>query len=226
MEINEASIRQAIIEVLKNFSPSEAAVGDNSAGSSPSYKGASNAGEADLVLEEKGPAGPGPKDEVIVALAPALGAYQFKTITGIPHGQVLREVLAGIEEEGLKGRVVRFFHSSDLAAFTLAAAKLSGSGIAIGIQSRGTTIIHQKDLPQLSNLELFPQAPVIDLPTYRAIGRNAAKYAKNESPSPVPTKNDQMARPKYQAIAALLHIKETEHVDANRKPVELSVKYK
>jgi propanediol dehydratase medium subunit len=226
MEINEASIRQAILEVLKNFSPNEAAVGGDSTGSSPAYKGASNAGEADLVLEEKGPAGTGPKDEVIVALAPAFGAYQFKTITGIPHGQVLREVLAGIEEEGLKGRVVRFFHSSDLAAFTLAAAKLSGSGIAIGIQSRGTTIIHQKDLPQLSNLELFPQAPVIDLPTYRAIGRNAAKYAKNESPSPVPTKNDQMARPKYQAIAALLHIKETEHVDANRKPVELAVKYR
>jgi propanediol dehydratase medium subunit len=163
---------------------------------------------------------------VIVAVGPAFGASQFKTITGIPHGQVLREVLAGIEEEGMNARVVRFFHSSDIAAFTLAGAKLSGSGVAIGIQSRGTSIIHQKDLQQLSNLELFPQAPIIDLPTYRAIGKNAAKYAKNESPSPVPTKNDQMARPKYQAIAALLHIKETEHVDMNRGPVELSVKFK
>jgi propanediol dehydratase medium subunit len=224
MEINEALIRQAIIDVLKNFNPQEAAVDGLSGASQPSHTASSV--EADLVLEEKGLAESGPKDEVIVAVAPAFGAYQFKTIVGIPHGQVLKEVLAGIEEEGLKGRVVRFFHSSDIAAFTLAAAKLSGSGIAIGIQSRGTTIIHQKDLPQLSNLELFPQAPVIDLPTYRAIGRNAAKYAKNESPNPVPTRNDQMARPKYQAIAALLHIKETEHVDANRKPVELSVKFK
>jgi propanediol dehydratase medium subunit len=225
MEINETLIRQVILDVLKNYNPQEAAV-EGLGGGSPSYKGSSGSGEADLVLEEKGPAGSGPKDEVIVAVAPAFGAYQFKTIVGIPHGQVLKEILAGIEEEGLKARVVRFFHSSDIAAFTLAAAKLSGSGIAIGLQSRGTTIIHQKDLPQLSNLELFPQAPVIDLPTYRAIGRNAAKYAKNESPNPVPTKNDQMARPKYQAIAALLHIKETEHVDANRKPVELSVKFK
>jgi propanediol dehydratase medium subunit len=222
MEINETLIRQVILEVLKNHNPQEAAVG----GGAASYKSPSGPGGADLALEEKGPAGPGPKDEVIVAVAPAFGAYQFKTIVGIPHGQVLREILAGIEEEGLKARVVRFFHSSDIAAFTLAAAKLSGSGIAVGIQSRGTTIIHQKDLPQLSNLELFPQAPIIDLPTYRAIGKNAAKYAKNESPNPVPTKNDQMARPKYQAIAALLHIKETEHVDASRKPVELSVKFK
>ncbi|MDR0599017.1 MAG: propanediol/glycerol family dehydratase medium subunit [Treponema sp.] len=225
MEINEALIRQAIIEVLKNYSPSEAAVGG---GSSSSYnaKGPSSAADADVVLEERGPAGPGPKDEVVVAVAPAFGAYQFKTIVGIPHGKVLKEVLAGIEEEGLKARVIRFYHSSDIAAFTLAAAKLSGSGIAVGIQSRGTTIIHQKDLQQLSNLELFPQAPIIDLPTYRAIGKNAAKYAKNETPNPVPTKNDQMARPKYQAIAALLHIKETEHVDMNKKPVELSVKFK
>jgi propanediol dehydratase medium subunit len=226
MEITEALIRQAIIDVLKNYNPQEAAAGGFSGGSRPSSTSSAGADNPDLTLEEKGTAGPGPKDEVVVALAPAFGAYQFKTIVGIPHGQVLKEILAGIEEEGLKGRVVRFFHSSDIAAFTLAAAKLSGSGIAIGIQSRGTTIIHQKDLAQLSNLELFPQAPVIDLPTYRAIGRNAAKYAKNESPNPVPTKNDQMARPKYQAIAALLHIKETEHVDANRKPVELAVKFK
>ncbi|MDR0550509.1 MAG: propanediol/glycerol family dehydratase medium subunit [Spirochaetaceae bacterium] len=226
MEINEALIRQAIMEVLKNYSPVEAAVGGASYSSGKPASGAGSAATADVVLEEKGEAKAGPKDEVIVAVAPAFGAYQFKTIVGIPHGQVLREVLAGIEEEGLRARVVRFYHSSDIAAFTLAAAKLSGSGIAIGIQSRGTTIIHQKDLPQLSNLELFPQAPIIDLPTYRAIGKNAAKYAKNETPNPVPVKNDQMARPKYQAIAALLHIKETEHVDQNRKPVELAVRFK
>ena len=37
------------------------------------------------------------------------------------------------------------------------AAKISGgSGVGIGIQSKGTTIIHQKDLPPLDNLELFP----------------------------------------------------------------------
>ena len=223
MEINEALVRQAIIEVLKTYNPGEASVGGTTASYAGSSGGVTDSG---LTLEEKGQAGTGPKDEVIVAIGPAFGASQIKTITGISHGQVLREVLAGIEEEGIKARVVKFFHSSDIAAFTLAAAKLSGSGIAIGIQSRGTTIIHQKDLQQLSNLELFPQAPVIDLPTYRAIGKNAAKYAKNESPNPVPTKNDQMARPKYQAIAALLHIKETEHTDKNRKPVELAVKFR
>ncbi|MFH5635493.1 propanediol/glycerol family dehydratase medium subunit, partial [Listeria monocytogenes] len=138
--------------------------------------------------------------------------YQTKNIVGVPHKQILRELIAGIEEEGLKARVVRVFRSSDVAFVAVEGDKLSGSGICIGIQSRGTALIHQKDLQPLSNLELFPQAPLITLETYRAIGKNAAKYAKGESPNPVPMVNDQMARPKFQAKAALLHIKETKHV--------------
>jgi propanediol dehydratase medium subunit len=117
-------------------------------------------------------------------------------------------------------------HTSDVAFVAHTAAKLSGSGIGIGIQSRGTTVIHQKDLDPLSNLELFPQCPLLKPETYRAIGRNAARYAKGGSPNPVPVENDQMARPKYQAVAAVLHIKETEQVDRNAKPVELAVSFK
>ena len=53
----------------------------------------------------------------------------------------------------------------------------------------------------------------------------AAKYAKGESPTPVPTRNDQMARPTYQALSALLHIKETELVDNNKKPQAVTVSF-
>lgn len=120
--------------------------------------------------------------------------------------------MAGIEEEGLKARVVRVYRSSDVAFMAVEGDKLSGSGICIGIQSKGTTVIHQRDLQPLSNLELFPQAPLLTEEVYRAIGKNAAKYAKGESPNPVATLNDQMARPKYQALSALLHIKETKRV--------------
>lgn len=218
MAINEKLIREIIEEVLSNYKPEE---------SKDNMKG--NSGEVvpkALKMEEIGPAQPGTrKDEVVVAVAPAFGKYQTKTIVGVPHETVLREVIAGIEEEGLHARLVRVYHTSDVGFIAHQAAKLSGSGIGIGIQSKGTTVIHQKDLMPLSNLELFPQAPLLDAETYRAIGRNAAKYAKGESPSPVPTRNDQMARPKYQAIAALLHIKETEHVDRKKKPVELKVHF-
>ena len=180
-----------------------------------------------LELRETGEAPKGAAaDEVVVGLAPAFGVYQTKTILGIPHDKVLREILAGIEEEGMKWRVIKVYRTSDVSFIAHDAAEYSGSGIGIGIQSKGTTVIHQKNLPPLSNLELFSQAPLIDLATYRQIGKNAAKYAKGEAPTPVPVRNDQMARPAYQAIAALLHIKETEHVDNNKKPQSIAVSFK
>ncbi|WP_455542157.1 propanediol/glycerol family dehydratase medium subunit [Intestinibacter sp.] len=181
----------------------------------------------ELVITEVGDFVPSNRpDEVVIGLAPAFGVHQTKTIINIEHSKVLKELIAGLEEEGISYRFVKVYRTSDVAFIAHDAAEMSGSGIGIGIQSKGTTVIHQKDLPPLSNLELFSQAPLIDLPTYRAIGKNAAKYAKNESPTPVPVKNDQMARPKYQAIAALLHIKETQYADRDKKPQELKVEFK
>ena len=52
--------------------------------------------------------------------------------------------------------MVKILDTSDVCFMALEAAKLSGSGIGIGIQSKGTTVIHQRDLYPLSNLELFP----------------------------------------------------------------------
>lgn len=55
------------------------------------------------------------------------------------------------------------------------------------------------------------------------VSRLTARYAKRESPQPVPTLNDQMARPKYQAKSAILHIKETKYVVTGKNPQELRV---
>lgn len=219
MQISEQLVRQVVEEVL-------ASMGQAGPATAPAVA-APAAPVSGITFTELGEAKPGTKaDEVVIGLAPAFGVYQTKTILGIPHAVVLRELIAGVEEEGLRARVIRVRHSSDVAFVAHTAAKLSGSGIGIGIQSRGTTVIHQKDLDPLSNLELFPQCPLLKPETYRAIGRNAARYAKGGSPNPVPTENDQMARPKYQAVAAVLHIKETEHVDRSAKPVELAVSFK
>jgi len=164
-------------------------------------------------------------DEVVIGVAPAFGLSQVKTINGLSHADVLREIAAGIEEEGLHARFVRFRDISDVSFIAQRSAKLSGSGIGIGIQSKGTTVIHQKDLFPLTNLELFPQAPLITLEIYRHIGKNAARYAKGQSPVPVEVTNDCMVRPKFQARAAILHIKETEHIVEGAAPVELEVKW-
>ncbi len=217
MEISEKMIRRVVEEVLANMRQEQ-----NETSSSRPKPLSQDDGE---LFEEIGNAKRGTRnDEIVVAIGPAFGKTQTKTIVKISHRDVIREIMAGVEEEGLSCRLIRVKRTSDVAFIAHNAARYSGSGIGIGIQSKGTTVIHQKDLVPLSNLELFPQAPLITLETYRAIGRNAAKYAKGESPNPVPTMNDQMARPKFQAIAALLHIKETQYVDNKAKPVELRLK--
>jgi len=185
---------------------------------------AARGAERTLKLTEIGPAERGTRvDEVVLALSPAFGLTFSRTIVDVPHADLVRELLAGIEEEGVAARVIRVRDSSDLAIIAHTGAKLSGSGISVGIQSRGTTMIHQRDLAQLSNLELFPQSPLLDLETFRRIGRNAARYAKGDAPEPVPVRNDFMARPRFQARAAVLHIKETESVEPGKPPVELEV---
>jgi propanediol dehydratase medium subunit len=175
-----------------------------------------------MTLREVGDAERGKRsDEVVIALSPGFGSLFSQTIVGLPHAEVIRQILAGIEEQGVTARCIRVQNSSDLAYMAHTAAKLSGSGIGIGILARGTSMIHQRDLPRLSSLELFPQCPLLTLETYRSIGSNAAQYAKGESPQPVPTLNDQMARPRWQAKAALLHLKETELVRKQARPVEV-----
>lgn len=173
------------------------------------------------------PTGPARKavqpDEVVLGISPGFAAAFERTIIDLPHAEVLRQVLAGVEEQEVAVRVIRVTHSSDLALIAHTAARLSGSGIGIGLLSRGTAMIHQRDLPKLSSLELFPQSPLLDLEVFRKIGSNAARYAKGEAPQPVPTMNDHMARPRWQAKAALLQLKETELVDKSSKPMEVEL---
>lgn len=163
--------------------------------------------------------GTNPK-EVVIGVGPAFQSQIHKTINNIELEAVLENIRAGIEEEGLVSRVVKLFKTSDVAFIGLEAAKLSGSGIGIGLQSKGTVIIHQRDLYPLSNLELFPQAPLLTLETYRNIGKNAAKYAKGEKVSPIEGRNDPMVRASYQVKAALMHIKETEQVNKKQTAIE------
>ncbi len=62
-----------------------------------------------LDLTEQGPAAQGSRhDEVVVALSPAFGGFFTRTIVDVPHASVLRELFAGVEEEGASLRVGKF----------------------------------------------------------------------------------------------------------------------
>ncbi|MCB9161995.1 MAG: propanediol/glycerol family dehydratase large subunit [Caldilineaceae bacterium] len=167
-----------------------------------------------------GPAKVGTHGEVVVAVGPAFNDALTKTIGGIEHEAVLIALLTGVAREGLTARVVRVNHTSDCAAIGQIGAELSGAGIGIGLQSRGTTVIHKRGLARLNNLELFPQSPSLTLETYEQIGRNAARYAKGESPAPVGVKIDNWARLRLIVKTALLHRRETEQIH-DAPPTEL-----
>ncbi len=172
-------------------------------------------------LHSLGAAEKGAGTEVIVAVGPAFGRALTETIGGLPHGAVLEQLLQGIADEGVSARIVQVHHTADCAFIGYAGAQLSGSGVAIGMQSRGTTVIHRADLAPLNNLELFSQSPNLTLASYRQIGRNAARYAKQERVQPVPVNVDNWVRLRLIVKTMLLHRREIEQVEADRPPSEL-----
>ena len=211
MQISEELIKQITNAVLSEMGQENAS---HTATEAPSMAGRDRINEVKTSYKEypRAKQGTDPK-EVVIGVGAAFQKEIKRTICGIPLEEVLKNVKAGIEEEGMIPRVVKILDTSDVCFMALEAAKLSGSGIGIGIQSKGTAVIHQRDLYPLSNLELFPQAPLMDLEMYRKIGQNAAKYVKGEQVVPIPCTNDPMSRPKYQVKAALMHIAETEQLD-------------
>jgi len=181
--------------------------------------------DARLELQERGPAERGTGIEVVIALGPAFGTAMNATLAGLQHADVLRALIAGVEEESVSARVVKVYHTADCAGIGHEAAQLSGSGIAVGIQSKGTTVIQRADLTRLNNLELFSQAPNLTLESYRSIGRNAACYAMGKPPRPVPVKIDNTARLRLIVQTTLLHHREVQQIAESRGIVQLAVSF-
>ena len=166
---------------------------------------------------------PNPKSpsEVVIGLSPAFGQLLYETLSGLSHQDVLEEILEGIEQEGGTARLFRISDTADCAFIGHKAAQLSGSGIAIGLQSRGTAVIHRKDLAPLNNLELLSQAPNLTLESYSALGRNAARYALSLETEPIPVKIDNTSRLRHIVQTTLLHHIEVNATIPGAKPVEL-----
>ena len=169
-----------------------------------------------------GPASPGDDAaEVVVAVGPAFGDELQETINGLSHVDVLAAICGGVRDGGGEPRVVRVRRVADVAFIGHDGARLSGSGVAVGLQSKGTALIHRADLQPLDNLELFGMSPLYTLDSYRAIGRNAAGYALGGRVAPVPTQLDNFARAKLIVRTTLLHAREARAAVPGAPPVEL-----
>ncbi len=176
------------------------------------------------IVAERGPASKRKDpDEVVVAVGPAFADTIRQTIAELDHGEVLEAVCEGIREGGATPRLVRIRRVADVAFIAHDGARLSGSGIALGLQSKGTAVIHRAELEPLDNLELFGMSPLYTLDSYRAMGRNAAGYARGQRVGPVPTELDNYARAKLIVRTTLLHARETQAIVPNAQPVELEL---
>jgi hypothetical protein len=180
--------------------------------------------EARETFEERGTAAPGQAAEVVVAVGPAFGGRLGSTLGGLSHRAVIEAVLAGIGQERVPARVIRVRDTADCAFIGHQAARLSGSGVAIGIQSRGTAVIHRRGLAPLDNLELLSHAPNVTLEAYRALGRNAACHALGKTAEPVPVRIDNMARLKHIVQSTLLHRVEVEATVPGAPPLEITLR--
>jgi propanediol dehydratase large subunit len=177
------------------------------------------------MLAPVGPAGPGqgPRD-VVIGVSPAVGRDVWRCLSGLAVTDVLREMLAGLEEEGCPGRVVRFNDSVDLGRIGLAAARLAGSGIGIGLQGKGTALIHRRDLAPLANLELYSVAPTVTPALYRLLGANAARHAKGSTPDPARNPySDEAIEARYHTTVIALMELERRRMVPGAPPEELSL---
>jgi propanediol dehydratase large subunit len=164
--------------------------------------------------------------EVVIAISPGFGAELHKTTGGCRHSDVLRALTEGIREGGGHPRIVRVRHTADTSFVGLTGARLAGSGIAVGIQGKGTTVIHKAGLAPHTNLELFPQAPLITLEHYHAIGRNAAVFAKVLTPEPVVIPHYSGAlNATFHVITALLYHIEADLAYPDSEPEEIDIAF-
>lgn len=180
-----------------------------------------------VTLKKMGPAEVGTaRNEVVIGVSPGFGTKLFRTLGGIPIDDLLKGLIDGIAAGGGVARVVRMNHTADTSFLGLSAARLSGSGIGIGIQTKGTAVIHQNGRLPHNNLELFSNAPITTLEHYRALGRNAAYYARGELPEPVvvPIHGEAMGS-RYHARVALLYAIETALVVDGAAPEEIATSF-
>ena len=93
---------------------------------------------------------------------PAFGDALSRDDQRAPPRRRARALVRGRARGGARAAARARRRASDVAFIGHDGARLSGSGVAVGLQSKGTALIHRADLEPLDNLELFGMAPLAD----------------------------------------------------------------
>nr|WP_256415818.1 glycerol dehydratase reactivase beta/small subunit family protein [Ruegeria sp. HKCCD8929] len=162
-------------------------------------------------------------NEVVIGVSPAFGVEIFRTTAGHLLSDVVDALVDGVEQGGGTARLIRVRHSADTSFIGLSAARMAGSGIGIGIQAKGTAVMHGSDRMPHYNIELFSNAPLATIDHYRTLGYNAARrtFGEEKEPVVIPFTGEAMAA-RFHARVAILFAIETELTDESAEPVQLS----
>lgn len=162
--------------------------------------------------------------EVVIGISPAFGRQLNRTLSGLTVREALAEIIAGIEQTGAAWRVVRVRDTIDLGLIGSTAARLAGSGIGIGIQAKGTALIHQRDLHPLQNLELYSIAPLLTRTAYFDLGRNAGRWVEGAPTVPVQNPYTEAAiTARYHMRVVAMQAVERDACAPGLRPVEVTV---
>jgi propanediol dehydratase large subunit len=178
-----------------------------------------------ILLVQRGPSQPGADPrEVCVGVSPAFAIRLWFTMSGLPVGEALEQIVAGLEAEGCTARIVRVPSTVDLGVIGLTAAELAGSGVGVGLQAKGTALIHRKGNAPLACLELLSIAPLLTAEMYRELGANAGRHARGLRPAAVRNPyTDQAIEARYHAeVVSLIAVERGETVPG-APPVDLAV---
>ena len=156
---------------------------------------------------------------------PAFGDALRETIGGIPHGDVLRQICAGIEEEGVRYRVDphrRAPPTSRSSPTTARSWPAPASRSACSRRARRSSTAPTCSRSTTSSCSAWRRC--CRLESYRQIGRNAARYANGGRASPVPLVLDNFARAKLIVRTTLLHRRETEAIEPGAAAMDVTLR--
>ena len=161
--------------------------------------------------------------EIVIGISPGFGKVFQRTLAGHKLDDVINAICGGLEKGGSSYRIVRIMHTADTSFLGLSAAKLSGSGLGIGIQSKGTAVLHGSDRLPHMNIELFSNAPLTSLSHYKQLGFNAARYTFGEKPEAVfiPYRGESLSS-QFHAKVAMIYSIETGLTNPDAKPILIS----
>jgi propanediol dehydratase large subunit len=98
--------------------------------------------------------------EVVIGLSPGVGRSVWRTLSACGHRGAARAA-GGLEEEGCRAGWCGSTAPWTSGWWTEPPLGCPAPAFGIGMQGKGTALIHRRDLPPLANLELYSMAPVI-----------------------------------------------------------------